>query len=45
MGDAAHAIPPAVGQGGCISLEDAETLTYAIGSAADTPSLTSTLEK
>ena len=31
-GDAAHAIPPSVGQGGSISLEDAETLAMTISS-------------
>jgi 2-polyprenyl-6-methoxyphenol hydroxylase-like FAD-dependent oxidoreductase len=31
-GDAAHAIPPSVGQGGSISLEDAETLAITISS-------------
>ena len=31
-GDAAHGIPPSAGQGGSISLEDAETLAVAISS-------------
>lgn len=32
-GDAAHAIPPSVGQAGAISLEDAETLAITISHA------------
>jgi 2-polyprenyl-6-methoxyphenol hydroxylase-like FAD-dependent oxidoreductase len=40
-GDAAHSIPPSVGQGGSMSLEDAETLAITISSINGRPNPTS----
>lgn len=41
-GDAAHTIPPSVGQGGSISLEDAETLAITISNMNTSQDITST---
>jgi 2-polyprenyl-6-methoxyphenol hydroxylase-like FAD-dependent oxidoreductase len=38
LGDAAHAFPPSVGQGGAMALEDAETLALVLSAAFSTPS-------
>ena len=42
IGDAAHAIPPSVGQGGAMALEDAQTLAIALA-RSDATSLHSLL--
>jgi 2-polyprenyl-6-methoxyphenol hydroxylase-like FAD-dependent oxidoreductase len=37
LGDAAHAILPSLGQGGCLALEDAVELSHALATAPDVP--------